>query len=206
MTDWRAGKGRQNPTIFAHRNRGPTIADRIVVFGCAHTLPAIVHWPEGVYHLCISFAQDTLWPMQRPSAVRSPSWRGCTQFAHHGTSDRRCCSAQSALGHRPPWEGGGRWGPDEKRRILQGVRSWAARHAVFTKIAYSTQRNSDKAFTLLRTPPPPSLAHARPCLSTGWALNRRFEEILGPLFLWSRMEDWVSVERLYRERGAHSCL
>ena len=45
-------------------------------------------------------------------------------------------------------------------------------------------------------PPPPSLAHARPCLSTGWALNRRFEEILGPLFLWSRMEDWVSVERL----------
>ena len=54
--------------------------------------------------------------------------------------------------------------------------------------------------------PPPPLAHARPCLSTGWALNRRFEEILGPLFLWSRMEDWVSVERLYRERGAHSCL
>ena len=35
--------------------------------------------------------------------------------------------------------------------------------------------------------PPPPLAHARPCLSTGWALNRRFEEILGPLFLWSRM-------------------
>ena len=30
---------------------------------------------------------------------------------------------------------------------------------------------------------PPPLAHARPCLSTGWALNRRFEEILGPLFL-----------------------
>ena len=53
--------------------------------------------------------------------------------------------------------------------------------------------------------PPPPLAHARPCLSTRWALNRRFEEILG-LFLWSRMEDWVSVERLYRERGAHSCL
>ena len=51
--------------------------------------------------------------------------------------------------------------------------------------------------------PPPPLAHARPCLSTGWALNRRFEEILGPLFLWSRMEDWVSVECLYRERGAH---
>ena len=58
---------------------------------------------------------------------------------------------------------------------------------------------------LTRYPPPP-LAHARPCLSTGWALNRRFEEILGPLFLWSRMEDWVSKERLYRERGAHSCL
>ena len=37
-------------------------------------------------------------------------------------------------------------------------------------------------------------------------MNHRFEEILGPLFLWSRMEDWVSVERLYRERGAHSCL
>ena len=54
--------------------------------------------------------------------------------------------------------------------------------------------------------PPPPLAHARPCLSTGWALNRRFEEILGPLFLWSRMEDWVFVECLYRERGAHSCL
>ena len=36
----------------------------------------------------------------------------------------------------------------------------------------------------------------------GWALNSRFEEILGPLFLWSRMEDWVFVERLYRERGA----
>ena len=50
---------------------------------------------------------------------------------------------------------------------------------------------------------PPPLAHARPCLSTGWALNRRFEETLGPLFLWSKMEDWVSVERLYRERGAH---
>ena len=56
----------------------------------------------------------------------------------------------------------------------------------------------------LCTPPP--LAHARPCLSTGWALNRRFEEILGPLFLWSRMGDWVFVECLYRERGAHSCL
>ena len=35
---------------------------------------------------------------------------------------------------------------------------------------------------------PPPLAHGRPCLSTGWALNRRFEEILGPLFLWSRMK------------------
>ena len=55
-------------------------------------------------------------------------------------------------------------------------------------------------------PTPPPLAHARPCLSTGWALNRHFEEILGPLFLWSRMEDWVFVERLYRERGAQSCL
>ena len=33
------------------------------------------------------------------------------------------------------------------------------------------------------TYPPPPPAHARPCLSTGWALNRRFEEILGPLFL-----------------------
>ena len=43
---------------------------------------------------------------------------------------------------------------------------------------------------------PSRLAHARPCLSIGWALNCRFEEILGPLFLWSRMEDWVSVERL----------
>ena len=52
----------------------------------------------------------------------------------------------------------------------------------------------------------PPLAHARPCLSTGWALNRCFEEILGPLFLWSRMEDWVFVECLYRERGAQSCL
>ena len=50
----------------------------------------------------------------------------------------------------------------------------------------------------------PPLAHARPCLSTGRALNRRSEEILGPLFLWSRMEDWVFVERLYRERGAQS--
>ena len=37
-------------------------------------------------------------------------------------------------------------------------------------------------------------------------MNRRFEEILGPLFLWFRMEDWVFVERLYRERGAQSCL
>ena len=36
--------------------------------------------------------------------------------------------------------------------------------------------------------PPPPLAHARPCLSTGWVLNRRFEEILGPLFSWSRKE------------------
>jgi hypothetical protein len=47
-------------------------------------------------------------------------------------------------------------------------------------------------------------AHARSCLSTGWALNRRFEEILGPLFF--VLEDWVFVERLYRERGAQSCL
>ena len=54
--------------------------------------------------------------------------------------------------------------------------------------------------------PPPTFVHARPCLSTGWALNRRFEDLLGPLFLWSRMEDWVFVERLYRERGARSCL
>ena len=60
--------------------------------------------------------------------------------------------------------------------------------------------------TTLFLPPPPPLAHARPCLSTGWALNRCFEEILGPQFLWSRMEDWVFVERLYRERGALSCL
>ena len=29
---------------------------------------------------------------------------------------------------------------------------------------------------------PPPLAHARPYLSTGWALNCRFEEILGLLF------------------------
>ena len=35
------------------------------------------------------------------------------------------------------------------------------------------------------------------------AVLRKF---LGPLFLWSRMEDWVSVERLYRGRCAHSCL
>ena len=64
-----------------------------------------------------------------------------------------------------------------------------------------------KALAELRacTPPPP-LAHAPPCLSTGGALNRCFEEILGPLFLWSRMEDWVFVEQLYRERGAQSCL
>ena len=58
---------------------------------------------------------------------------------------------------------------------------------------------------ILKVPPPP-LAHARPCPSTGWALKRCFEEIMGPLFLWSRMEDWVFVERLYRERGAQSCL
>ena len=31
-------------------------------------------------------------------------------------------------------------------------------------------------------PPPPPFAHARPCLSTEWALKRHFEEILGPLF------------------------
>ena len=53
---------------------------------------------------------------------------------------------------------------------------------------------------------PPPFAHARPCLRTWWALNRCFEEILGPLFLWSRMDDWVFVARLYRERGAQSCL
>ena len=41
--------------------------------------------------------------------------------------------------------------------------------------------------SLLGTYPPP-FAHARPCLSTGWALNRRFEEILGPLCSWSRKE------------------
>ena len=55
-------------------------------------------------------------------------------------------------------------------------------------------------------PPPPPLAHARPCLSTGWALNHLFEEIWGPLSLCSRMEHWVFVECLYRERGAQSCL
>ena len=54
-------------------------------------------------------------------------------------------------------------------------------------------------------PPPP------PCACTalskhGVGVEPPFEEILGPLFLWSRMEDWVFVERLYRERGAHSCL
>ena len=53
---------------------------------------------------------------------------------------------------------------------------------------------------------PPPLAHARPCLSTGWALNCRFEEILGPLFLWSRMEDWVSAERCTGKEGLiHVC-
>ena len=56
------------------------------------------------------------------------------------------------------------------------------------------------------TYPPPPFAHARPCPSTGWALNRRSEETLGPLFLWSRMEDWAFVERLGRERGAQSYL
>ena len=63
-----------------------------------------------------------------------------------------------------------------------------------------TYPNPNPAISL----PPPPLAHAQPCLSTGWALNRRFEEILGPLFF--VLEDWVFVERLYRERGAQSCL
>ena len=36
--------------------------------------------------------------------------------------------------------------------------------------------------------------------------DRFFEEILGPLVLWSGMEDWVYVECLYRERGAQSFL
>ena len=57
--------------------------------------------------------------------------------------------------------------------------------------------------------PPPPLAHARLSVSTVWALfclNRRFQQILGPLFLWSKMEDGVLVQRLYRERGAQSCL
>ena len=69
---------------------------------------------------------------------------------------------------------------------------------------FHNQCNCAFRLCVAQYPPPP--AHARPCLSTGWALNRRFEEILGPLFLWSRMEDWVFVERLYRERGAQSCL
>ena len=44
-------------------------------------------------------------------------------------------------------------------------------------------------------------------LSMEWAVNRRFEEILGPLFLWSKMEDFgCLVQRLYKERGAQSCL
>ena len=49
--------------------------------------------------------------------------------------------------------------------------------------------------------PPPPLVHAQPCLSRAWALNRRFVEILGPLFLWFRMEDWVFVEFLSRKRS-----
>ena len=57
------------------------------------------------------------------------------------------------------------------------------------------------SFHLFTFLPPPPLAHVRPGLSTGWALNRRFEENLGPPFLWSRMEDWVFVERLYRKKG-----
>ena len=32
-------------------------------------------------------------------------------------------------------------------------------------------------------------------------LGYDFEEVLGPLFLWSRMEDWVFVTRLYSERS-----
>ena len=61
---------------------------------------------------------------------------------------------------------------------------------------------SASAMLLLPLP----LAHAWPCLSTGWVLNRRFEEILVLLFLWSKMEKWVFVERLKRERRAQSCL
>ena len=52
---------------------------------------------------------------------------------------------------------------------------------------------------------PGMTANAPLKLSTGWALNHRFEEMLGPLFLWSRLEDWVFVEHLYRARGAQSC-
>ena len=56
------------------------------------------------------------------------------------------------------------------------------------------------------TPPPLPLRMHGLVEARGWALNRRLEEIMGPLFLWSRMEDWVSVERLYRERGdSHVC-
>ena len=76
--------------------------------------------------------------------------------------------------------------------------------SVFTVKFISYAPQDTAAFAPYYYPPP--FAHARPCLSTGWALNRRFEEIMGPLFLWSRMEDWVSVERLYRGRGAHPCL
>ena len=81
--------------------------------------------------------------------------------------------------------------------------------AQISKMVYSTTTHPEcggnKSGTACVCTLPPPLAHARPCLSTGWALNRRFEEILGPLFLWSRTEDWVFVECLYRERGAQSC-
>ena len=47
----------------------------------------------------------------------------------------------------------------------------------------------------LYIPAPLPLAHARPCLSTGWALNCRFEQILGPLFLWSRLDTIIGPSR-----------
>ena len=49
-------------------------------------------------------------------------------------------------------------------------------------------------------PPPPPVAQARACPSTQWALNRCFQDFSGPLFLWSRMQDWAFVTHFVEGR------
>ena len=52
---------------------------------------------------------------------------------------------------------------------------------------FHPQLDNSLLYALCVVIPPLPLAQARPCLSTGWALNHCFSEFSGPLFLWSQM-------------------